>query len=187
MPMMAIGIAIFMAIMFRTKKMKFLSFLNDNRDLLYIYNKDSVDSLVFANNLLACAIYSGTTIIQALSFYDFLKRSNVNDPNTEWAFPYVCQSNSKECLNDASQSCFGWFMTDFVDCMLQLRRAAAYLFDLRLFISGLELFFLTALTFATTIIYTLALTEFDPELVVNAIFLLFINEMMRWMSSVCNC
>lgn len=66
--------------------------------------------------------------------------------------------------------------TDFVDSMLQLRKAA-HLMDFRLFLSGCILFFLTALACITSFVYNLALAHSDPELIVNAKFLLFINEM----------
>ena len=186
--MIPISIAMIMAIMFQIKKKGFLSFFKDDRDPLSIYNEDSVYCLIFSNNLLAWVIYLVTVVIQALSFWIFLKRSNFDDEKTEWAFPYLCNANNRVCIYDGSRSPFGWFMlvviliyflgTDFVNSMLQLRKAA-YLLDLRLFISGLAftLFFLTALAFISSIVYNLALAESDPELIVNAIFLLFINDM----------
>lgn len=181
-----IFIAVMMYIMFQAKKRGYLSCLKDNRSPFSIYNEDSIYCLIFSDNALAWMVYSCTVTLQALAFYIFLKRSNFADANTEWVFTYRCHEHSVECFDEGSRSIFGWFMLvvmliyflgeDFIDSTHQLRKAANLL-DLRLLISGLTLFFISSLAFATTIGYNVALAESDPELIVNAVFLLFINDM----------
>ena len=66
--------------------------------------------------------------------------------------------------------------TDIVIGMLQIRKAARLL-DMQLFLSGFGLVGLTALTFMTSFIYNLAYVERNADLVVNAVILLFINDL----------
>lgn len=181
-----VAIVILAWLVFRAKKRGFFLFFKDDRNPLSIYNEDSVYCLVFSNSRLAWIIYSATAIIQALAFYSFLKRSNFNDEETAWQFTYRCPDNNMECDDESNKTSFGWFMlimvltfflgADYVDSMLQLRKAAA-LVDFRLFISGFVLFFLTALATFTSFIYNMAVAESDRELIMNAVFLLFINEL----------
>ena len=154
--------------------------------LIAQHKLDTVYCLIFSNNLLAWILYIITVTIQTLAFWIFLKRSNFNDKETEWSFTYRCSENNEQCINEGFRTWFGWVIlvvmliyflgSDFIDGLSQLRKAV-YLCDVRLFFSGLVLFFLTGLAFITSIVYNLALAETDPELIVNAVFLLFINDM----------
>ena len=159
---------------------------NDDRNPLSIYNEDSVYCLIFSDNVIAWVIYISTAAIQVLAFYVFLNTLNFHDSDTVWQFPYRCPENSLECNNEGSRSTFAWIMlaivimlflgADVFDSMFQLRKAAALL-DLRLFISGLILFFLTALAFFTSVMFNTAVAESDTDLIMNAVILLFINEL----------
>lgn len=181
-----IGITFVAVVMFQFKKKGYFSWFADNRSLLSIYNEDSVYCLIFSNNLLAWFAYFLTATIQAIAFYLFLLKSNFNDDDTAVQFTYRCPTNSVDCQNEATDSALGWFMltmalvyflgADFVDSFHQLCKSAE-LMNVRLFISGFIHFFLTALAFFTSIVYNIALAESDTDLVINAVFLLFINEM----------
>ena len=65
---------------------------------------------------------------------------------------------------------------DFVDSIHQLRKAVTLRYK-SLFVSGFVLFSLTVLAFFTSIIYNLALAKSNVDLIINAVFLLFINDM----------
>lgn len=65
---------------------------------------------------------------------------------------------------------------DFVDSIHQLRKAVTLRYK-SLFVSGFVLFSLTVLAFFTSIIYNLALAKSNADLIINAVFLLFINDM----------
>ena len=181
-----IGIVTIMFILFQLKKKGWCSLFKDRRAPLSIYNEDSVYCLIFSKSIIAWIIYTATATIQAMAFYIFLRRSNFHDKNTAWVFTYQCNANSIDCVNKSTRTSFGWFIltmalifflgADYADSIHQLRKAAR-LQDLRLLMSGLILFFLTALAAFTTIIYNVALAASDTDLVINAVFLLFINDM----------
>jgi len=164
----------------------FLLFLQEGRRSLSIYNEDSVYCLIFSSNRLAWLIYILTGTIQALILYMFLKSSNFHDSETDWKYTMRCPANSLTCDDEAFRPWYGWALffvvtilflgSDFIDSFLQLRKAVA-MANLRFFLSGLILFFLTMLALYTSFLYNVALAESSTELIMNAVILLFINDL----------
>ena len=154
-------------------------------DLSQIYNQDSTYCLIFADNLLAWVIYAATVAIQTLLFNLFLNDLSFDSEIFMWQYIYICPENSSECENDDNRHKLGWIglyiivlsylAKDFVFASRQLSKSI-FLFDLRLGFSGVVLFFLTGLALVTSIIFNTALANTNPDLIMNAVILLFIND-----------
>jgi len=158
----------------------------DDRNTLSVFNEDSVTCLIFTDNLCAWLIYASVASIQGWLFSVFLEKSDFNAQDTDWRFSFRCPNDSSECLNAGQTTTEGWIMfvlvtffflgTDFIDSVLQLRKAVT-LKDSRFLLSGVILFLLTALALYTSIVYNFALAETDTDLIVNTVILLFINDL----------
>lgn len=156
------------------------------RSISTIYQNDSVYCLVFSNNLIAWIIAFCTIITQGGILYVFLQASSVESNTSDWRFSWVCLYNRSECIDGNSidkpgETLFSLVMitylgVDFIQAVLQLYGAARYK-DFRLLISGLGIFALTSLAMFTTIVYNWALAESNTDLIVNAVILLFVNDM----------
>lgn len=187
-----IGLMPMLVILFKLNQRGYFNFKScwdreEERNPLSVYSEDSVYCLIFSSHPLAWCIFVGTATVQALAFNIFLIRSNFNDSDSTWNYTFRCpgNSNSIQCSNDSSKTVLGWIMfsvlvlgflgSDFIDGLLQLRKAAA-IQSARLFFSGWTLFFLTALALFTSVIYNVAVAESDLDLITNTVFLLFIND-----------
>ena len=167
------------------KKMGFFEWLQDHRSPLSIYSKDSVYCLIFSDSILAWFIYAFTVGVQTCILVLFLLKSNFNDDDTDWAYTMRCPGNREDCITDAGRTAQGWFLfsaitiiftaSDLLDSTWQLRKAF-FLRDIRLFISGVVLCYLTSMTLVTSFFYNLALATSDTELLANAVILLFVND-----------
>ena len=154
-------------------------------DLSQIYNHDSSYCLIFSDDLLAWAIYMATVTIQTLLFSLFLSDLSFDSEVFMWENLYICPENSSECTKDGNRDTFGWIMfyivvlsyfaKDFVLALMQLSKSI-FLFNLRLGFSGVVLFFLTGLALVTSVIFNKAIATTNPDLIMNAAILLFIND-----------
>ena len=96
------------------------------------------------------------------------------------------------CNNEASYNEFGWLLfyillfvflgMDFINSSLQIRKAFHY-GCFRLFLSGCGILFLSVLTVYTSYTYNIALAQSNNDLLVNAVILLFINDLDEQVSS----
>ena len=167
-----------------------------DRSAVFNYNDDSVYSFIFSRSWIAKAIYVGTMIIQIMIFVVFLQASNFSSDDTAWQYSIRCPRNKINCEDESSVNAFGWFLfvvvtalnlgVDFVNSILQLQKAVA-LRDGRLFTSGFILLSLTTLASFTSGVYNVALAESNTDLIVNAVILLFINDLDEKILAVLKC
>ena len=184
-PFVCGGIALlyFVYFVFRTR---FLAYFGDERSPSSIFSDDSVYCFVFTNSHVAHLIYVVTAALQMAILFQFLRASDPNNPDSDWEFTMTCPSNSMECLDENSVNSGGWFLftvlnflflgTDILNFVLQLGKAVI-LKDFQLFLSGSILLFLTSWTIYTSATYNWALAETNTDVIVNAVILLFINDL----------
>lgn len=156
------------------------------RSISTIYQNNSVYCLIFSRNRLGWSITIVTICIQFGILYVFLQASRFGVDNTDWRYSFLCLRNDDECLDRNSIEIYGEILfyvvtisylgVDFVQSSLQLIMAAQTR-DLALMISGLGIFTLTALAMFTTAVYNWALADKNTDLIVNAVILLFVNDL----------
>ena len=163
-----------------------ISSLSNDRNMIALYNHDSVYCFIFSKSRMARFLYIITMIIQASFFIVFLQASSFDNADADWQYSIRCPNNTTECEDENSISPFGWFLfavvtvlflaVDFINSVLQLHRSVSLL-DMELFLSGFMLFGLTTLAAFTSGVYNVALAESNTDLIVNAVILLFINDL----------
>ena len=151
-----------------------------------IYNVDSIYCFIFSDRPLAWLLYAAMNMVQSSLFFVFLQKSNFDNENTDWQFSFRCPDNTAECQDSNSRSSSGWFLfvvvttlflgPDLITSIFQLFNGTIFC-DQRFFLSGIFLFFLTLLAVQTSIFYNVAMAESDTDLIVNAVILLFINDL----------
>lgn len=180
----AVGTLKYLILRTRAKNVNFSLF--ENRDPLSIYSKDSVYCFVLCNNMVAWIAYVATATIQMLLFFVYLQASNIRNEDSDWQFSVLCPGNSIQCDDENTVGTNGWILflavtilylgSDIILSMLQIQKAIALL-DLQLFLSGFLQFFLTSWALFTSGFYNLALAEKNTDLIMNAVILLFINDL----------
>jgi len=181
-----IGILLIFYVLSKAQRNGYVTRFQDKRHITAICNEDSVNCLIFSNNLLAWSVYGFTTIIQLMSFGTFLQKANFDNEDTDWSFTTIrCMGNSG-CDDEKSTSLVGWSIflivtfcylgADVIDSFFQLRKAVLSL-CFKMLLSGFIRFFLTAFAMFTSIVYNLALAESDTDLIMNAVILLFISDL----------
>jgi len=157
------------------------------RNSLSIHNENSVFCLIFSSNWLGWLVYFLMMIIQSLAFSIFLEKTAFAVEDTEWAFTMRCVgTDNLDCDNEKNVTAVGWFLfwvvtfsflgRDLVDSLLQLQKAV-HIRDRTFLLSGSIHCYLTTLAFYTSFRYNMALAESNTDLIVNAVILLFINEL----------
>ena len=116
----------------------------------------------------------------------FLLASSFTTISSDWQFTFRCPSTTTECKDSSTVNTFGWIMffvvmlltlsVDYINSALQIRKAVAIL-DLRLFVSGFLFLSISVLAMFCSFYYNLALATTNTELIVNAVILLFINDL----------
>lgn len=164
-----------------------------NDDIVALFNSDSIYFLIFSRNRVAWAVYILTLIFQSSIHLVFLKASNFTFEETDWRFSFKCQANTIECIDENSVSIHGELLfycatlaflgADFVKSFQQIWSGAVW-GHFTLILSGMGLLYSTALTLFTTAVYNWALAESDTDLIVNAVILLFVNELDESLLSV---
>ena len=156
------------------------------RSTRFNYNDDSVYSFIFSRNLIAQAIYIITMLVQTSFFVIFFQVSNVRLEGSHWLYSIRCPGNKAECEDEKSITPFGWVLffvvtvlnigEDLVNGIFQLQKGISFR-DKRLFFSGCMLQALAVLALTTSAMYNLAIAETNTDLIMNAVILLFINDL----------
>lgn len=160
--------------------------LKDNRDPLSIFDENSSYVLVFTDSKAAYFIFAVTFFVQGLFYYTFLLASTFDDVSSDWQFTLICPNTSAVCKDSNTVSKFGWFLffvvtiatlgVDYVNSALQIRKSMVLL-DPWLFFSGFLHMAMTVLALFASGFYNQALATSNTELIVNAVILLFINDL----------
>jgi len=161
------------------------SWLIDTSDPLEIYSEDSVYAFIFLSDYTAFSIQVAISAIQLWMYIAFIVASNANSPSTDWEFTIQCFGNGLECAK-GKRIDTGWLHLGVltmlhlgVDTIYGLRqmRKAIHLSDTILFVSGARLVCLSGLALTTSVLYNAALAETNTQMIVNAVILLFINDL----------
>lgn len=158
----------------------------DTRDTMSFLDEDSAYTLIFCDNFLAWFVFFVVYILQGLFYYMFLMASSFTTISSDWQYTFQCPSTSNQCKNYSTVNDFGWIMffvvtlctlaVDYICSALQIRKAIA-IFDWRLFISGFLHMSITVLALFCSYYYNMALGTTNTELIVNAVILLFVNDL----------
>ena len=157
-----------------------------HRDPQGLYADDSVYCFIFSTNWKAKFIFFTTVILQFLLFYTYLDASDFRKDYTAWQFSYHCAENSLDCTSVNTRTYFGWSIFaivttvylghDIVTSVLQIYQSVI-LKSMPLLLSGFIILGLTLCALITSIVYNTALAVTDTDLIMNAVILLFINDM----------
>ena len=163
-----------------------LQFLQDLRDPLQLVDKDSIYVLIFSNTFMGWILFFAVYFLQGSFYYMFLSASIFTKKTSDWQFTFRCPSTSAFCKDESTASAFGWFLffvvtlftlsLDYTNSVLQIRKSVISL-DLRMFISGSLHLGVTVLALFCSFHYNMALATTNTELIVNAVILLFINDL----------
>lgn len=181
-----IGFTINFGIISKLKQNGILSIIEDNRDPLNFFQEDSVYCFIYTNSGIAYFIDFGTFAIQIWLFTIYLEASNLKNKESDWQFTYRCPNNNMVCMNMNSVTTSGWIIfvilafyhlgTDLARGILKIKKSMLTCNCIML-VSGLRLLGLTSLAIFTSIYYNQALAEKNTDLVMNAVILLFINDL----------
>jgi len=158
------------------------------RDALSIYNDESVYSYIFSKSILAWSVHLGVLAIQLALFFSFLWASDPHNEKSLVLSSFKCLPDSIECPNSKeSIPWFGWGLfylfillylgSDIVNAMLQTRQSLLEPFSSRLLINGLSLMCLTIIAIVASYSFNKATAASNTDLIVNAVTLLFINDL----------
>ena len=160
-----------------------------------IYADDSVYHFILSDKKCAKLIFVFTAVIQFLLFYFFLEPSGMDNEDTAFQFSFICAENGLECRDLRSVGTLGWLMfstvaaiylaSDFVLSILQIKQAI-YMNNFFLLVSGYVILGLTCLAFFTSAVFNIALAASNTDLIVNAVILLFINDVDEKVLVICN-
>ena len=157
-----------------------------NVSILREVDLDSTYCLCFSSTYVAWVIYLVVFTLQGCFYYMFLLASSFSSDSSDWQYTYQCQASSGSCENGSSVDTFGWFMffvvtlfTLSVDCIksTKLVLLSVAKLDLRMFINGFFHLGMTIFALFSSYYYNLALATTNTELIVNAVILLFVNDL----------
>ena len=179
-----LGLGLFFALIYFLSKA--VKAIEDKHDPLLIVDEDSTYCLYFSNSYVAYFVYAITIAGQACFYGTFLLASSFTHTSSDWQFSLICPSTSNFCKETNTVDRFGWFLffvvtlatlgVDFVISSLQMKKGTAQC-DFSLFFSGFLHFALTTLALFTSGYYNLATAPANTDLIVNAVILLFINDL----------
>ena len=158
----------------------------DERDVLKMVDVNSTYCLLFSNSYVAWMIYFVVYFLQGCFYYLFLLASSFTSSFSDWQFTIHCSSSTGSCATESTVSVFGWIMffvvtlftlsVDYVNSTQLILKSVAK-FNLRICINGLLHLGMTVLALFCSFYYNMALATTDTELIVNAVILLFVNDL----------
>jgi len=164
----------------------FRSYIPDSRNPEDLVDEDSTYCLIFSDSKVAWLLHTLTLCMQGCIYFPFLLASSFSHKSSDWQFTIRCPSSNVNCNDESTVSALGWVVfylisiptlgVDFVRSILQIQKAAS-LPDLWLFCSGSLHLGITILALIASIYYNLALATTNTVLILNAVMLLFINDL----------
>ena len=157
----------------------------NNHQRHLIAKRSSVYQFAMSSDKRAQAIFTFTGIMQFLLYFSYLGPSELKSEDTDFQFSFICPNNDNDCINMNSVTSAGWILfvfvtftyigSDFVQGYYEISNAV-YDKDIRLLLSGFMILFISTLAFFTSVVYNIALAESNTDLIMNAVILLFIND-----------
>ena len=147
---------------------------------------NSTYCLLFSNSYVAWMIYFVVYFLQGCFYYLFLLASSFTSSFSDWQFTIHCSSSTGSCDTESTVSVFGWIMffvvtlftlsVDYINSTQLILKSVAK-FNLRICINGFLHLGMTVLALFCSFYYNMALATTNTELIVNAVILLFINNL----------
>ena len=158
----------------------------DQRSTVTLVDDDSTYCLIFSNSFVAKFIYVLVFFLQGTFYYMFLQASSFTSESSDWQFTFQCSSSSFWCENRSTVSLFGWTMffvvtiftlsVDYINSALLILKAVDIM-NLKMLVSGFLHFGMTVMALFCSFYYNKALATTNTELIINAVILLFINDL----------
>ena len=152
----------------------------------FIFPADSVYHFGVSNDRRAQFVFTITAVIQMLLFYFYLEPSELDSEETDYQFSYICPSNNTTCTALISVDIIGWLMfvcvtviylaPDILRSFRLINKAICHK-EIMLMLSGVIILGLATLALFTSTVYNIALAESNTDLIMNAVILLFINDL----------
>lgn len=146
---------------------------------------ESVYSFVITNSYAAWILVIITIFIQIAIFALFLNASNFDSEISDFIYTWRCPRNSESCDDDSNVSIYGWIVwallvfTSILEDVangIKLIFLAASRTDIHSFCGSAIILSMSALAAWTSLVYNRAIATSSTELIVNAVILLFIND-----------
>jgi len=125
-------------------------------------------------------------IAQLLTLFLFINAADIASEGSDLKYTMTCSKNSLECENEASRTPLGylvftlilgcWLLRDIVGSV-KLFMIAMLKKNIDFLFASTILFVVTTLSAWTSVYYNLAIATKDTDLIVNAVILLFVNEL----------
>jgi Leucine rich repeat len=147
--------------------------------------EESVYSFILSNSRSAWLLTCGTIVIQVMTFALFLSASSFDSEVSDFVYSWRCPRNSMECVDERNIDGYGWtvwtllvftsLLEDFANG-LKLVYISVSRASLHCFISSAILLAISSLAAYTSFVYNRAIALSNTELIVNAVILLFVND-----------
>lgn len=156
--------------------------------------EESVYSFLLARSVTGWWVAMATVAVQILLFGIFLRASDFDNGDGDFVYSYRCPRNSEECNDERAIGPYGWTMWA---CLVAAGIADDFANGIKLvlisssrgsfaaFVVGLVVLTVTVLSVQTSLLYNLAIAVTQTELIVNAVILLFINDVDEQVFSIC--
>ena len=147
--------------------------------------EESVYSFVLTRSYAGWIVTTGTLVIQIAIFALFLNASQFDNEISDWVYVWRCPRNTEECNSESTVGVYGWVMwallvfTSVLDDFangLKLLNLSASRKDFRSFCGSAIITSITVLAVWTSAAYNRAIAMTSTELIVNAVILLFVND-----------
>lgn len=145
----------------------------------------SVYSFVLTKSYIAWTIAFLAVLIQVSIFALFINASQFNNEVSDWVYSWRCPKNSETCDDERIIGAYGWVvwgllvitavLEDLVNG-IKLISLAASRSDMHCFCGSAIILAITALALWTSATYNRAIAMSSTELIVNAVILLFVND-----------
>ena len=153
---------------------------------------ESVYSFVLSDSVISWLIAFGAVFIQAATYSLFINASLFSSDDSDWVYSWRCPRNSIECNDDRDLGALGWavwtllIVSTLLDSLvnsLKLIYLAATRLSLHAYAGSFFVAGVTVLSIYTSIQYNRAIAVTSTELIVNAVILLFLNDLDKQLFS----
>lgn len=182
-----IGTALYFSLIQIIQKKGRLLFHGKIIDPSQVVRTDSVYGFLFTKSWIAWCIQIIIIATQLCLFGIFLWASDPKNIHSNIASRYVCTSATQSCVDIATVNGLGWFIfffivllytgLDMVQGLIQIRFSMSPIFSLRLLANGALTFAIAITALTSSRAYNNATATNNTDLVVNAVILLFVNDL----------
>jgi len=153
--------------------------------------KTQCTAFFFSSSFTAWVPALAVLATQTLCFVFFINAASLDfGADTVWKYSFSCPRDSEVCRSDSDVSRVGWFFftlfgvihltPDMLNGLKLVWGASKHGFTkkgLHIFIGGCFLFTITALALYATVVFNVATSRSDVEMIFNTVVLLFVNDL----------